>query len=54
MRTRAIDDLVRDAIRSGSRQLVLLGAGLDSRGYRLDEAAEIEVFEVEPSGYFSS
>jgi methyltransferase (TIGR00027 family) len=47
VRTRAIDDLVRDAIRSGSRQLVLLGAGLDSRGYRLDEAAEIEVFEVD-------
>lgn len=47
VRTRAIDDLVRDAIRSGTRQLVLLGAGLDSRGCRLDEAAEIEVFEVD-------
>ncbi len=47
VRTRAIDDLVRDAIRSGARQLVLLGAGLDSRGCRLDEAAEIEVFEVD-------
>jgi methyltransferase (TIGR00027 family) len=38
---------VRDAIRSGARQLVLLGAGLDSRGCRLDEAGEIEVFEVD-------
>ncbi len=47
VRTRAIDDLVRDAIRSGARQLVLLGAGLDSRGCRLDEAAEIAVFEVD-------
>lgn len=47
VRTRAIDDLVRDAIRSGARQLVLLGAGLDSRGYRLDEAREIAVFEVD-------
>jgi methyltransferase (TIGR00027 family) len=47
VRTRAIDDLVRDAIRSGARQLVLLGAGLDSRGCRLDETGEIEVFEVD-------
>jgi methyltransferase (TIGR00027 family) len=47
VRTRAIDDLVRDAIRSGARQLVLLGAGLDSRGSRLEEAVEIEVFEVD-------
>jgi methyltransferase (TIGR00027 family) len=47
VRTRAIDDLVRDAIRSGARQLVLLGAGLDSRGSRLDETGMIEVFEVD-------
>jgi len=47
VRTRAIDDLVRDAIRSGARQLVLLGAGLDSRGCRLEEVREIEVFEVD-------
>jgi methyltransferase (TIGR00027 family) len=47
VRTRAIDDLVRDAIRRGARQLVLLGAGLDSRGSRLDEAGEIAVFEVD-------
>lgn len=47
VRTRAIDDLVRDAIRSGGRQLVLLGAGFDSRGCRLEEAGEITVFEVD-------
>jgi methyltransferase (TIGR00027 family) len=47
VRTLAIDDLVRDAIRSGARQLVLLGAGFDSRGCRLDEAGEIAVFEVD-------
>lgn len=47
VRTRAIDDLVCGAIRSGARQLVLLGAGFDSRGCRLDEAREIEVFEVD-------
>jgi len=47
VRTRAIDDLVRDAIRGGARQLVLLGAGHDSRGFRLEEAREISVFEVD-------
>jgi methyltransferase (TIGR00027 family) len=47
VRTRAIDDRVRYAIQGGARQLVLLGAGLDSRGCRLDEAREIEVFEVD-------
>ena len=47
VRTRAIDDLVCDAIRSGIRQLVLLGAGFDSRGYRLKEAQDITVFEVD-------
>jgi len=47
VRTRAIDDLVRDAVRSGARQLVLLGAGLDSRGCRLDGTGEIAVFEVD-------
>ena len=47
VRTRVIDDLMQDAIRSGARQLVLLGAGLDSRGCRLDETGKIEVFEVD-------
>ncbi len=47
VRTRAIDDLVRDAIRSGARQLVLLGAGFDSRACRLEEAGKITVFEVD-------
>lgn len=47
VRTRAIDDLVRDAIRNGTRQLVLLGAGFDSRGCRLEEAGKLTVFEVD-------
>ena len=47
VRTRAIDDMVCDAIQNEARQLILLGAGLDSRGCRLDEAREIAVFEVD-------
>ncbi|OHV35166.1 MULTISPECIES: class I SAM-dependent methyltransferase [Pseudofrankia] len=34
-RTRLIDDLVTGALTAGARQLVLLGAGFDSRPYRL-------------------
>ncbi len=37
LRTRGIDDAVRDALRAGVRQLVLVGAGFDSRARRLDE-----------------
>lgn len=47
VRTRMIDDLVREAIRAGAKQLVLLGAGFDSRAYRLDEARGIRIFEVD-------
>jgi methyltransferase (TIGR00027 family) len=47
VRTRWIDDLVREAIRAGTGQLLLLGAGFDSRPYRLPEAAGIPVFEVD-------
>jgi methyltransferase (TIGR00027 family) len=47
VRTRMIDDLVRDAIGGGLRQLILLGAGFDSRAYRLEEARTIAAFEVD-------
>jgi methyltransferase (TIGR00027 family) len=47
VRTRMIDDLVSEAIRAGARQLVLLGAGFDSRAYRLEEASGITTFEVD-------
>ncbi len=47
VRTRLIDDLVRDSVRCGARQLVLLGAGFDSRAFRLDEAKHIQTFEVD-------
>ena len=47
VRTRAIDDMVTEAVRDGACQLVLLGAGFDSRAYRLQEAAKTRVFEVD-------
>jgi methyltransferase (TIGR00027 family) len=47
VRTRVIDDAVRDALAAGCSQLVLLGAGYDTRAYRLRELADIEIFEVD-------
>jgi methyltransferase (TIGR00027 family) len=47
VRTRAIDDAVREALVGGCSQLVLLGAGYDTRAYRLPEAADVETFEVD-------
>jgi methyltransferase (TIGR00027 family) len=46
-RTRAIDDLVTDAVTAGARQVVLLGAGYDTRALRMPELAEVEVFELD-------
>ncbi len=47
LRTRAIDDVVSEEARAGCRQLVLLGAGLDARAYRLEALGESVVFEVD-------
>jgi methyltransferase (TIGR00027 family) len=47
VRTRAIDDAVREALVGGCAQLVILGAGYDTRAYRLPEAAAVETFEVD-------
>jgi methyltransferase (TIGR00027 family) len=49
LRTRFIDDFVRDGLASGLAQVVLLGAGFDSRGPRMPEIAKrrVSVFEVD-------
>jgi methyltransferase (TIGR00027 family) len=46
-RTRLIDDAVRRALAQGAEQLVLLGAGFDSRAYRLPGIEATRVFEVD-------
>jgi methyltransferase (TIGR00027 family) len=46
-RTRYIDDAVRAAISQGTKQLVILGAGYDTRPYRLPEMESVKVFEVD-------
>jgi methyltransferase (TIGR00027 family) len=47
LRTAAIDQYLREACAHGVRQVVILGAGLDGRAYRLPELADAEVFEVD-------
>jgi methyltransferase (TIGR00027 family) len=46
-RTRLIDDWVTQGIVAGCRQVVILGAGFDSRAWRLPALAGLPVFEVD-------
>jgi methyltransferase (TIGR00027 family) len=51
LRTRVLDDFLLSAVHTGDiRQVVLLGAGLDSRAFRLDWPADCVVFEVDRAG----
>jgi methyltransferase (TIGR00027 family) len=47
LRTRAIDDALRAGVAAGARQVVLLGAGLDSRAHRIPELSALRVLEVD-------
>jgi methyltransferase (TIGR00027 family) len=47
VRTRVIDDALKDFLAKGGRQLVLLGAGYDARALRLPELADANIFEVD-------
>jgi methyltransferase (TIGR00027 family) len=46
-RTRYIDTFFSEAVSAGIRQVVILAAGLDARGYRLPWAAGTTVFEID-------
>ena len=46
-RTRFIDDYLQGCLAGGLEQLVILGAGLDSRAYRFEQLKERQVFEVD-------
>jgi methyltransferase (TIGR00027 family) len=47
VRTRYIDDAVSAALENGVEQVVILGAGFDSRAYRIPGIARTRVFEVD-------
>ncbi len=46
-RVRYFDDFVKTSIKEGLDQLVILGAGYDTRAYRIEGLNKIRVFEVD-------
>lgn len=47
LRTRYIDDCLRAAVADGIAQVVMLGAGFDTRALRMPELAHARVFELD-------
>ncbi len=50
---RLVDDRVRDWIAAGCEQVVVLGAGLDTRAFRLPLSRELQWFEVDLPDMFA-
>ncbi|MET7342625.1 class I SAM-dependent methyltransferase [Streptomyces sp. NPDC087866] len=50
LRTRVLDDFVVRSVLTGARQVVLLGAGLDTRAFRLDWPSDCVFFEIDRAG----
>jgi methyltransferase (TIGR00027 family) len=46
-RTAMIDEALREAVVAGCEQVVILGAGYDTRAHRMPELAGLDVFEVD-------
>jgi methyltransferase (TIGR00027 family) len=46
-RVRYVDDCAKDALGGGAEQVVILGAGFDSRAYRIPGMERVRVFEVD-------
>ncbi len=49
-RTRYIDDVLQKSLEHGIEQVVILGAGFDSRAYRIAGMERVQVFEVDLPG----
>ncbi|WP_433418371.1 SAM-dependent methyltransferase [Microtetraspora malaysiensis] len=50
LRTRVLDDFLVRSANAGVRQVVLLGAGLDTRAFRLDWSPGHTVYEIDRDG----
>ena len=50
-RTRYIDDVLKRSLAQGLDQVVILGAGFDTRAYRIDGMDNVRVFEVDLPGW---
>jgi methyltransferase (TIGR00027 family) len=46
-RERYIDDVLQNSLNEGLQQLIILGAGYDSRAYRFDLPGRVKTFEVD-------
>lgn len=46
-RTRYIDDLLQQCVKNGIQQIIILGAGFDTRGLRLSSLKQIPVIEID-------
>jgi methyltransferase (TIGR00027 family) len=53
VRTRFLDDVVRSACAQGCRQVVILGAGLDARAFRVDFPEGTRLWELDLAGVLS-
>lgn len=47
LRMDAVDRVVQTAVRAGTRQVVVVGAGFDTRAWRLDDLSGVHVVEVD-------
>lgn len=50
LRTRVLDDFLLRSVGTSARQAVLLGAGLDTRAFRLELPSDCVVFEIDRPG----
>ncbi|WP_225328103.1 MULTISPECIES: SAM-dependent methyltransferase [unclassified Mycobacterium] len=50
---RLVDDRVREAVEAGIDQIVLLGAGLDTRAFRMGLPPRVAVFEIDLAELFA-
>lgn len=46
-RVRFFDDIVKSSINEGLEQLIILGAGYDTRAYRIEGLDKVNVFEID-------
>lgn len=49
-RTRYIDDVLKRSLEEGLEQVVILGAGFDSRAHRIPGMDQVQVFEIDLPG----
>jgi methyltransferase (TIGR00027 family) len=50
LRTRVLDDFLLQSVHAGARQVILLGAGLDARAFRLHWPSDCVIFEIDREG----